>query len=144
MAMSVQFVWENKYSVGNPEIDEQHKGMFELGNRLPELSNARDIKPIIMRLYKHTREHFSHEEKMMKSIGFPLLAEHTLLHENLITQLNKISSQPLDADEAVYGFKKFIHDWLIDHIMKEDNSYFQFSKEQSEPSSNKPDTGVGK
>ena len=47
--MSIQFVREDKYSVGNPEIDQQHKGMFELGNSLPEVLSAQDMKPIVMR-----------------------------------------------------------------------------------------------
>lgn len=142
--MGIQFLWEDKYSVGNPEIDQQHKGMFELGNQLIEVSDERDMKFIMLRLYKYTREHFTHEEEMMKSIGFPLLAEHTLIHDNLISQLTKMSSQPLNTDQALHEFKKFIYDWLIDHIMQDDNKYFLFSKEQGKPASNKPDASDGK
>ena len=124
--MSIQFVWDDKYSVGNPEIDKEHMEMFNLGNQHPEISNENDIKPVIMRLYKYVRIHFTHEEEMMKAIGFPLLEEHADLHGDLISQLNKISSQPVDTDEAVWNFKKFIYDWLINHIMNEDNKYFEF------------------
>jgi hemerythrin len=124
--MSIQFIWEDKYSVGDPVIDQQHMGMFELANQLPEVCDSSDVKPIIMKLYKYVHAHFSAEEEMMKSIGFPQLAEHKLLHEDLITQLNDLSSQPLDTDEAVYGFKKFVYNWLIDHILEEDNKYFLF------------------
>ena len=70
--MSIQFVWEEKFSVGNEDIDTQHKGLFSLGNELFEASRTQSIKPIIMRLYKYTREHFSSEEEMMKRIGYPL------------------------------------------------------------------------
>lgn len=128
--VSIQFVWDDKYSVGNPKIDQQHKKIFELGNELLEVSKAQDIKPIIMRLYKYTREHFSHEEEMMKSIGFPLLIEHTVLHEDLISKLGDISSRSFDTDEAVFEFKKFVYDWLTKHIMNEDMKYFQFHQEQ--------------
>lgn len=128
--MNMTFLWNDTYSVGNPEIDEQHKRMFDLANRLPELSGEADIKPVIMRLYKYTREHFSHEEEEMRSIGFPLLDEHILQHDDLITQLNKISSQPVITDDDIYVFKKFICEWLILHIMIEDNKYFQFSRER--------------
>ena len=129
--MSIQFIWENKYSVGNPAIDQQHKGMFELGNDLPEVLNAQEIKPIIMRLYKYTREHFSMEEEMMKSIKFPLLAEHIKLHEELISKLNKISKIPFNTDKEVLRFKQFVYGWLIDHILTEDTRYFKFSQEKS-------------
>ena len=126
--MSIQFVWENKYSVGNPIIDKQHKEMFKLGNDLPEVLSAQEIKPIIMGLYKYTREHFSMEEEMMKSIGFPLLAEHKILHEELISKLNEISSLSFETDKAVLSFKKFVYGWLIEHIMYQDIQYFKFSQ----------------
>jgi hemerythrin len=129
--MSIQFIWEDKYSVGNPTIDNQHKGMFELGNDLPEVLNAQEIKPIIMRLYKYTREHFSLEEEMMKSIRFPLLAEHITLHEEVISKLNETSSRPFNTDKEVLRFKQFIYGWLIEHILSEDMQYFKFSQKQS-------------
>ena len=128
--MSIEFVWDDQYSIGNPQIDQQHEEMFDLVNGLPLVSNAQDIKPIIMRLYKHTREHFSDEEEMMKASGFPLHTEHRMLHEDLISKLGEIGLGPLDTDEAVFGFKKFIYDWLIDHILHEDVKYFQFCREQ--------------
>ena len=128
--MSIQFLWEDKYSVGNPEIDEQHKKMFMLGNNLLEGTGESDIKPLILSLFKYTREHFLAEEKMMNRIGFPLFLEHKALHDALITKLNDVSSQSLGNDEAISSFKEFIFNWLCNHIMTEDNKYFQFSKSQ--------------
>lgn len=134
--MSIQFVWDKKYSVGNDEIDQQHMDMFELANQLPEASDSGEIRPIIMKLYQHVRKHFSEEEKMMADISFPMLDEHKSLHDNLITRLNELSSNPLDTDEALHEFKKFIYNWLIEHIMTEDFKYFQFSVKKGPGSSN--------
>ncbi|MCK5680543.1 hemerythrin family protein [bacterium] len=128
--MSIQFVWKDKYSVGNSEIDKQHKGLFELGNELPEVSGEQDVKPIIMQLFKYTREHFSAEEEMMNSIGFPYLAGHKKLHDDFITELSEISSQSLDTDKSIYGFKEFVYKWLLGHILTEDNKYFRFAQAQ--------------
>lgn len=44
---------------------------------------------------------------MMNRIGFPYLAEHKILHDDLITKLSEVSSQALDTDAAIYGFKQF-------------------------------------
>ncbi|MCD6535131.1 MAG: hemerythrin family protein [Deltaproteobacteria bacterium] len=128
--MNIQFVWKDSYSVGDSEIDEQHKGLFKLGNELPEVLGEQDVKPIIMQLFKYTREHFSAEEEMMNRIGFPYLAEHKILHDDLITNLSEVSSQELDTDAAIYGFKQFVKKWLLDHVLIEDNKYFQFSQSQ--------------
>ena len=142
--MGLKFVWEENYTVGNPKLDDQHKGILEMANQLPEVADGRDTRSIIMQLYKYVREHFSHEEKMMKSINFPLISEQQLLHENFITELNNISSEPIDSDERLHTLKKFIYDWLINHIMYEDKKYFQFSREQAKTVSNKSDASDGK
>ena len=125
--MGVRFVWDDNYSVGNPEIDQQHKKLFELGNGIPDLVNTVDIKQTIMDLYRYTREHFTNEEAMMRRIGFPLYAEHKILHEDLITQLNEVSSGPFDTDESVLKFKMFFYDWLTEHVLTQDRKYFEFS-----------------
>ncbi len=128
--MNIQFTWDEKYSVDNSIIDEQHKSLFQLGNELPDESSGSNINRVIMRLYKYTREHFTAEEEMMASIGFPLLNEHKRLHDNLITQLNEVCSTPPKTDSAILNFKKFVFDWLIDHIMTQDNKYFVFVQQK--------------
>ncbi|MDA3962224.1 MAG: hemerythrin family protein [Planctomycetota bacterium] len=135
--MSIQFVWNERYSVGNPEIDQQHKRMFELANSLPEVASSQDVRPLVLRLFKYTREHFSCEEEMMRSIGYPLVAEHVALHEGLIGKLCKVSEQPLGGGDDVLKFKEFVYAWLVDHIMTEDNKYFQFVSGQSDSASDK-------
>jgi len=104
--------------------------MFELANSLPEVTDEGDIKGIIMRMFNHTREHFADEENMMKRIGYPKRAEHRKLHEVLITKLSNISTHSFDGDQSVFKFKKFIYDWVIDHIMNHDKDYFRFTQEK--------------
>ena len=128
--MSIQFIWDDKYCVGNDVIDEQHKELFALGNAIPDVTNSQDIKKIVMQLFKYTREHFAYEEAMMKSSGFPLMDEHRTLHEDLITKLSDISAEQLETDDAIWDFKKFVHAWLVDHIVHEDGKFFTFLRSQ--------------
>ena len=124
--MSIKFLWDKRYTVGNPSFDEQHKRIFEIANSLPEVVDEELIKNIIWRLFKHVNEHFATEEMMMKDIGYPRLAEHRQLHDELITKLSDISTQSFGSDQSVFQFKKFIYDWIIEHIMNADNGYFRF------------------
>jgi len=124
--MSIKFLWDKRYTVGNPSFDEQHKRIFEIANSLPEVVDEELIKNIIWRLFKHVNEHFATEEKMMKDISYPRLAEHRQLHDELITKLSDISTQSFGSDQSVFQFKKFIYDWIIEHIMNADNGYFRF------------------
>ena len=128
--MSIKFLWNEKYSIGNPEFDEQHKRIFDLANSLTEETNVEEIKRIIWRMFKHTNEHFVAEENMMKEMGYPQLFEHRKLHDELITKLSQISTHSFDNDQAVFQFRKFIYDWIIDHIMNADKNYFSYVKEK--------------
>jgi hemerythrin-like metal-binding protein len=126
--MAGQFLWEDRYSLGDEKIDDQHKWMFNLANQLPKVSDKENVKIIVLELYKYIREHFSYEEKIMKSAEYPLFSEHKQLHDKVIKQLNAISSSSFKSDKDLYKFKKFLFDWLVEHIMHEDKKYSNFIK----------------
>ena len=109
--MSIQFTWDKIYSVGNPNLDEQHQRMFELANSLSEMTDEGHIKRTIWRMFKHVHEHFASEENMMKEIDYPQLAEHRELHNDLITKLSNISTHSFDSEQSIFQFRKFIYDW---------------------------------
>lgn len=121
--MGIQFIWNADYSVGNEVLDSQHRHLFDLGNRIQQAKPA-EAKAYVMSLYKYIRVHFTEEEQHMKNIGFPELTEHQAMHEQLITQLNKLSEgfRPEMMDELV----TFLHNWLVNHVFKEDKKYFDF------------------
>ena len=129
--MSIQFIWTDDYAVGNPALDEQHQRMFALANSLSEILSVEQIKKSIWHMFKHLNDHFSDEEKMMKEIDYPKLSEHRELHNELITKLSDISSYSFDSDESIFKFKKFIYDWLVEHIMIADKDYFRFLQNKS-------------
>lgn len=131
--MGVSFSWDEKYSVGNEEIDGQHKYMFELANSLPESIEDGSVKKTVMALYKYILKHFSAEELLMNDEKFPCAVEHMSLHNDLITQLNEITSIPFKGDEDLLKFKRFVYDWVIEHIMHQDKKFFDFIKQKQNP-----------
>ena len=128
--MSIQFVWDKSLTVGNPDLDEQHQKVFELANSLSNDSDEGQMKRTILQIFKHLTKHFSDEENMMKEIGYPKRAEHQELHNELITKLSDIKMISLSAGEPVIQFKKFIFEWITDHIMNADKEYFLFQQKQ--------------
>jgi hemerythrin len=124
--MTVSFTWETSYSVGNTEIDTQHQRIFELANSLPGHLGERTIESVVSYLYRHAREHFLAEEKMMREVGYPKTVHHQELHDAMVMKLNEISTQSFKDDDSVFAFKKFFYDWIIDHILHEDMDFFRF------------------
>ncbi len=128
--MPIKFEWSELFSVDNPELDKQHKGMFDLANSFEEGLDERRIKTIIMDLYKYTREHFEAEEQMMEEINYPKQKEHQLAHKKLIAKLDEVSTQPFDDERSVFKFMTFVYDWLTHHILNVDKDYMRFVHDQ--------------
>ena len=129
--MSITFLWEDKYSVGNPDIDGQHKKIFAISNSISIDMVKEEINPILMELFRYTRQHFRDEEKMMKEIGYPKVDEHRILHDDLITKLSEVSVKSFETNQSVIDFKKFVYDWITDHILVNDMDYFRFNQEKN-------------
>ncbi len=127
--MSVEFKWDSSYSVGDKLLDEQHRRIFNLGNEISNIDSA-NIKKAIMKLFKHTREHFDHEEELMREVEFPGFEEHRELHNDLIEKLGKIELKSPDNNHSnSYVFRKLVYNWIIDHIMNQDKIFFNYYKQ---------------
>jgi hemerythrin len=130
--MPIKFVWDNSYSVGNEVIDSQHHHLFDLGNEIQNVQLS-EVTRMIMNLYKYTRQHFDTEEQHMKSLGYPKLEQHRELHNGLISGLNNLIEKPINTNIGLEGLKKFVYNWIIDHILNHDKKYFEFYQKQARP-----------
>jgi len=77
--------WEDKYSVGVVEIDDQHKRMFATINELLDSINngttEEHIGNIIESLVKYKIFHFETEEKYFKEFNYDGAEEHISRHD---------------------------------------------------------------
>lgn len=117
--------WQDTFSTNIELIDNQHKTLITMINRL-ERANAGgtaedEIAKIITELVQYTRKHFADEEQHMRQIKFAGYERHQQLHRELISQIVDIL-QRLKAGREVGAFEllSFLKDWLINHILKED------------------------
>ncbi len=124
-------IWNNKYSVCEKELDDQHQCMINFLNRLHASSmicRAREVAdPALPRLLKLAAEHFTAEEKLMESIRFPRLAAHRVKHREMTEKLEEIVSSHEKGDSAVYvQLLYFTRNILVRHIHEEDQEYAQW------------------
>lgn len=123
--------WNADLSVGIEEIDEQHKVLVELINRMHEAIHERHgsdvVEGILAELAEYTRIHFAVEESLMRLLNFPGYEEHRELHEELIQQMVDLQKKIADGKHAI-GFElmHFLKVWLSKHIMEEDMQYSGF------------------
>ena len=123
--MSIKFTWREELSVGNKEIDNQHKYLFQIGREIID-AQLDEKREFVLKLYRYTRDHFKSEEEHMRNLEYPLYDEHKSLHTNLITKLNGVVEIGLRDKESCDEFETFVYKWITHHIMKEDMKFKDF------------------
>lgn len=120
------FGWKDIYSVGNANIDAEHKVLFDIAQEAflevePSLKTKK-LKEILTRLYTYMKTHFKHEEEYMKEIGYPHLKEHQMLHEDIINTINNFVKTLPTLNEDIFEkeLAKIIDIALVHHIIQED------------------------
>ncbi len=120
--------WNNQLSVDIGEIDDQHKILIELINRLNDAMKVGKGKEviggIIKELENYTITHFSKEEKYFDKFGYNEAASHKAQHKKFISDVKNFREQ---YESGTFGVAistmAFLSDWLKNHIMITDKKY---------------------
>lgn len=127
--------WSDELSVGLQEIDEQHKILINLINRLfnEAILHKADktvISAILEELVQYTIVHFAVEESLFRIFDYPDTEMHQAHHDKLKQEVS--SFQKKFAGGAVIDIElmNFLRKWLTHHIMMDDKKYTPFFLEK--------------
>lgn len=131
--------WNDKYSLGLAEIDEQHKMLFDLINKLWVLTikpgSAKEMEQVLNALEQYTIAHFTAEETLMRMVDYPDFEQHKGSHKAFV---NKVAEEKRKlAEKGTIGLEilHFLRDWLVNHILSEDKTYAAYYIQQQKPKS---------
>ncbi len=118
-------VWDYVLSVGNDEIDDDHRRLIELFNMLNHSVTAGDgqeyLAAVLDELINCTAWHFSHEERLMLKYGYKGFAEHKAEHQDLVKTARELQQKILKAGKLVATDDlEFLEHWLTEHILSAD------------------------
>lgn len=119
--------WKESYSMGEEKIDEQHKGLFNLSNKIYNLledgvDDSDIFRELFISLNDYTVEHFIYEEMYMHSKGYPALEEHIEQHLEFSKRLKGIALG-INRDSKIKDIGEFVTTWLLEHVLDEDMKY---------------------
>ena len=121
--------WEEEYKIGVVELDEQHKKLFEIVNRIQMLLGDKfitdkfdSIIEIIHELKAYTIYHFKAEEEYMLMSGYKKFFSQKVAHSDFVEKMNSIDFSQIDNNQNKYlnEILYFVCEWLVTHILKED------------------------
>lgn len=120
--------WKEEYSVGVALLDDQHKGLIELINRLNSTPEDTDVAVwVFEELESYTKEHFSAEERLMRKADYSHFKQHRREHRNFEQWLSAVRQSygmgQLQPDELGGVVSEFLKNWLVEHILSSDMAY---------------------
>lgn len=134
---SVQIEFDDRIRTGIDEIDEQHRQLVAIYNELDDAFQQgranRQMSEILARLYRYTKVHFEHEERLLEECAWPDLAQHRFEHRQLAEKLRSFVVRYRRAGERISAeVVDFVRAWVVDHIMQCDLRYADHVKDHLE------------
>ena len=88
------FAWREDLTVSVSEIDHEHEALFRTAGKLRDVIHGERVpasaRALCAELAEAVKEHFSHEEQLMRSTRYPLVAWHRQQHAGPLAGLTKL------------------------------------------------------
>lgn len=119
------FSWNDAYAVGHPQIDQEHRTLFNIAEELHQAilsgKGSTVLSELLDRLVSYTQTHLRAEEGLMQAHRYPQQAlhvdEHRKLSGTVLTLQEKAASGQMHITLDVM---EFLRDWLEHHIEEMD------------------------
>jgi hemerythrin-like metal-binding protein len=129
--------WSDSLSVGYEEIDDDHKRLIDIVNKLDDAiasgHGSEAIGEILEELLSYTVWHFRHEERLMQTYGDPAFYDHKKEHDNLTEAALAKQKEFLDGNvDVAEELMPFLKNWLTHHILETDMKTGHYLAENTE------------
>ncbi|MGA7595440.1 MAG: bacteriohemerythrin [Gallionella sp.] len=122
------FPWNDHFDTGLAEIDQQHRNLVRILNRLASYAtfgfDGRRLSVVVDELLDYANYHFQAEEAIWNKYlaGEEIAAQHKISHEHFVQTIQRLKdSQAVKTEEYVIEEAlSFLAKWLVSHILESD------------------------
>ncbi|MDQ7832682.1 MAG: bacteriohemerythrin [Desulfovibrionaceae bacterium] len=123
--------WNDRLSVNIREIDDQHKKLVDMVNRLHAAMKEGKADAIAMQIVadmkNYAASHFATEERHMKTHGYPDYPAHKTEHDKFVAKVVAVEKDLRSGKCALsMDILNFLSNWLVNHIKGTDKKYSPF------------------
>jgi len=123
--------WSEKYSVGDPGMDTDHKKLVRMINdmhaALREKRGNDVVQKLLDKLKQYVQYHFNSEEVLLAKLKYPGLAAQQAAHHKFLETVGAMEKRWQGGDKTVTSeMMKLLQVWLVDHIVKMDKQYTSY------------------
>ncbi len=124
---------ENHFELDLPEMEAQHKYLFQLFDMIEHgqtVSDEKAMSALLAEIERYVLFHLASEEYLMRAYRFKGYAAHQTDHENasakLVAFLDDFEAKRLNPARL----RVFLTGWLMEHSELSDSQYVQWILEQ--------------
>jgi diguanylate cyclase (GGDEF)-like protein/hemerythrin-like metal-binding protein len=126
---ALHLVWQEAYESGHPLIDAEHRELFDLANKLIDVSLAEDrrheFNAALDRLIAHVRKHFADEEAILAEHAYPRLESHKAAHASLLSKAGNLQQATTTGAIPFGAIVEFLtRDVVARHLFTADRDFF--------------------
>lgn len=129
--------WSDRYAINIPEIDGQHRELFQEINRLLTACSQGSGKAALPEIFdflgNYVVNHFATEERYMEKYQYPDLPRHRKVHQNFVNTFLDFRKQA-EAEgpgiSLVVRVNQVLVEWLKNHILQVDQEMGKFLREK--------------
>ena len=127
--------WNDDFKVGVEQLDEQHRQLIQILNRLiskPQATTGSEtISELLNDMMNYSKTHFETEENFLRQCNYPHLDEQIAQHRAFRKKNVDFCTATMQKDKTVpKEILHYLHDWWMNHILKSDMKYKPFLNKQ--------------
>ena len=124
--------WKSEYSLGIPDIDHEHRELFDLINELHaslfEPGSGTTVMDFLGELFAKISSHFALEEKLMRDGRYAEFSAHKADHERLLDEIRDLMDDYEDGGHVdLDRFARELERWFSVHFSTHDAALHRWS-----------------
>ncbi len=123
--------WKEQFSVGIPEIDNEHKNLVQGVGDVAKAQTQRELHAAMDRLIFCIRVHCSNEERLMRELNYPNLVIHFNEHKQFLDEVRTIGADIQDSPVSPKTLA-LLESTLEKHFMADEKDYGVFRLSRTE------------
>ena len=115
--------FEQRFTLGMPQMDKTHAEFVELINRLGR-AEKEEFVALFPAFVEHTRNHFDSEQTLMEGSRFPATGEHWSEHQRVLGELTRFGEK-VAAGSTQLGrayIREQLAQWFEQHTLTMDSA----------------------
>jgi hemerythrin-like metal-binding protein len=123
--------WSDKFSVGVPILDRQHRMLLSLVRDAADMVMQKDgneakFSAVLNEMQRYADVHFQTEEALLERFGYPDLSGQREEHHSYLETLAEMEAALHSGSIPRIEVHDFLLKWWYEHVLIEDMAYKDF------------------